>query len=139
MRKHLFKTFVMMFLVFMVAGIAMPVMSADKPLKWRMATLYPRGTAFGEVYEALVTEPDDIEVVEGELITITFAITAQERAQQLNRPYDDNTDSIYFNFEEDPAGNPNDPFDCWHIRRKNISKWFKHIPKSNFNFRLVEV
>jgi hypothetical protein len=49
MKRFLRMSLAVMLLAVLVAAIATPAMSADKSFKWRMATLYPRGTAFGEV------------------------------------------------------------------------------------------
>ena len=37
--------------VFFISSFAIPASSADKPIKWRMANLYPRGIAYGPVYQ----------------------------------------------------------------------------------------
>ena len=52
MKKLVLRTFTLISMVIMISVIAWPALAAGKPLTWRMATLYPRGTAFGEVYEA---------------------------------------------------------------------------------------
>jgi TRAP-type mannitol/chloroaromatic compound transport system substrate-binding protein len=58
-----------MLLAVLVAAIATPAMSADKSFKWRMATLYPRGTAFGEVYEGFCS---NVKTMSGGRLTITM-------------------------------------------------------------------
>jgi TRAP-type mannitol/chloroaromatic compound transport system substrate-binding protein len=69
MMRILLRAFAMISVIIMITVVAMPVMSADKPLKWRMATLYPRGTAFGEVYEAFC---DNVKALSGGRITISM-------------------------------------------------------------------
>ncbi|UCD80523.1 MAG: TRAP transporter substrate-binding protein DctP [Desulfobacterales bacterium] len=69
MKRILLRSSVMIFLVIMMTVIAMPVMSAEKSFKWRMATLYPRGTAFGEVYEAFC---DNVKAMSEGQLTITM-------------------------------------------------------------------
>ena len=69
MKRILLRTFTIIFAVVIITGLAMPVMSADKPLKWRMATLYPRGTAFCEVYEAFC---DNVKALSGGRLTISM-------------------------------------------------------------------
>ena len=69
MKRFLLMTFAMISVVIMMTVMALPVMSAEKPLKWRMATLYPRGTAFGAVYEGFC---NNVKALSGGRLTITM-------------------------------------------------------------------
>ena len=69
MKRVMLRTFMMIAVVMMIAVIVVPAMSADKPRTWRMATLYPRGTAFGEVYEAFCS---NVKAMSGGRLTISM-------------------------------------------------------------------
>lgn len=69
MKKLVLRTFTLISMVIMISVIAWPALAAGKPLTWRMATLYPRGTAFGEVYEAFCS---NVKAMSGGQLTITM-------------------------------------------------------------------
>jgi len=63
MRKRLFTVILGIVCLFMVASV-LPVttFAADKTLRWRMPVLYPRGTAFTQIYHGFC---EDVKVMSG--------------------------------------------------------------------------